>query len=110
MVVAYVLATDESLAAALLQRLGQADGIVAARFGEEARPGPRSFVLAPVRDCSPTRCAELVRDGFGVVVLAPVVREAERERYLDAGATAYLPMVVDFALLVRALRGPVLCC
>ncbi|HMO53883.1 MAG TPA: hypothetical protein PJ994_05215 [Tepidiformaceae bacterium] len=38
-------------------------------------------------------------------MLAPVIREFDRARYLEAGATAYIAMQIDTADLVAAIRG-----
>lgn len=72
-------------------------------------PTPRSgpacshVVVAPVSDCTPEACGKLADDGWRVVLLAPVPREAERRRYMASGATSYVPMTVRS----EELRGAV---
>ena len=70
------------------------------------------LVITTPTDCSPAFCAQLVRGGVTVVILAPVEREADRARYKGAGAE-YVPMLVDteplFAVLRRHQPAPAPC-
>ena len=63
-----------------------------------------NVVITLVTECSTDRCRELAAEGVRVIVLAPVPRDADRERYTAAGAF-YLPMTLDRTLLVSAIRG-----
>lgn len=63
------------------------------------------IVITTPNDCTAVECHLLAERGVLVIVLAPVIRDFDRQRYLDAGAKAYLPMLVDTAELVAALRG-----
>lgn len=104
MLVTYVSTADRKLAEALLQRFNELEGVSARRFDADSQPGSRHVVVTPVADCPEGRCSELTSRGFRVIVLTPVARATEQARYLNAGAIAYLPMVVDAAALVEALR------
>lgn len=61
------------------------------------------IVVTTPNDCSAVECHLLANRGVRVIVLAPVIREFDRQRYYDAGAEAYLPMLVDTADLVAAV-------
>lgn len=105
MVTVYVLATDTALVRALLQRLGDYEGITALRFDADAPPREGDIVVALANACPLERCMALVASGFRVVVLVAVARPAEGRAYLRAGATHYLPMTLDFSSLIDALRA-----
>jgi DNA-binding NarL/FixJ family response regulator len=99
-----VVASDEALRSALVNRLQAADLEPAPRGGTLDHVCSPGVVVATTSDCPSERCAELAASGVRVVVLAPVPRPGERERYLRAGAAAYLPMDVDGRELVRSVR------
>jgi DNA-binding NarL/FixJ family response regulator len=104
LVTVYVLTTYEDLAVALRQWLRQHDHMCVRRFVASSRPGHDDMVMASGRDCPPTFCSHLTDAGVRVIVLVPSPRTTEHEQYLRAGATAYLPMVLDFSSLIEALR------
>lgn len=93
--VVHVLARDPALRRALLAHLEVDEGLPVAEEGDPASVKPGDVVVAPTSDCPPERCAEFDSLGARVIVLAPLPGDAERERYLAAGAFAYMPMVVD---------------
>ena len=101
-----IVASNHHLHRALVARLSRYQGI---RIVAETREGmleiQRDAVVTPVKDCSPRHCAQLATAGLRVVILAPVPNAAEHERYLEAGAAAYLPMSFDLSELVEALLG-----
>ncbi|MGE0600877.1 MAG: hypothetical protein AB7J35_16840 [Dehalococcoidia bacterium] len=61
-------------------------------------------VLFTPSDCPPERAAEFSARGQRVVILAPVARADEADRYLRAGAD-YVVMSVDNAKLLNVLQG-----
>ena len=104
MLVTYVLTADRKLGEALIQRFNELEGVSARRFDSDVQPNSRRVVVAPVADCPRACCVELTSRGFRVIVLTPVARASEQAQYLEAGAIAYLPMMVDAAALVGTLR------
>lgn len=64
---------------------------------------PADIVIAPTSDCPPFDCAELVKGGARVIVLAPIPRESERVTYENAGVSAYIPMTVGTRELLKAI-------
>lgn len=64
---------------------------------------PGDILITTPSDCSAVECHYLSERGMRVIVLAPVVREFDRARYLEAGAVAYIPMLLDTADLVAAI-------
>ena len=106
----YVVASDRLLRRALLAKLRSAhlEGVVMPeRDGWLGAAESGDMVITPVADCPPERCTELARAGIRVIVLAPIPRDAERQQYLDAGASGYVPMTIDSNDLIAAIRGAV---
>ena len=64
---------------------------------------PADIVIAPTSDCPPLDCAQLVKSGARVIVLAPIPRESERVTYENAGVSAYIPMTVGTRELLKAI-------
>lgn len=64
---------------------------------------PGDVLITTPNDCSAVEAHYLTERGIRVIVLAPVVREFDRARYLEAGAVAYIPMLLDTADLVAAI-------
>jgi DNA-binding NarL/FixJ family response regulator len=61
-------------------------------------------VVTPVSDCPSERCVELAAEGTRVIILAAIPRESERDRYLEAGAAAYVAMTVGGDQLIGEIR------
>ena len=101
----HVVASDETLRSALVNRLQAAELVPPPRGDTLDHVYSSGVVVATTADCPSERCAELAAAGVRVVVLAPVPRQGERDRYLRAGAAAYLPMDVDGRELVRSVRN-----
>ena len=94
------------LARALLTRVtGAMNGISVSADGMFGSVGPGDVLVTTPTDCSAVECHLLAQQGTAVIVLAPVIREFDRARYLEAGATAYIAMQIDTADLVAAIRG-----
>ncbi|MGE3074602.1 MAG: hypothetical protein AB7N24_00620 [Dehalococcoidia bacterium] len=98
---------DEWLAGALTLWLAAAlpgrdvvRGVVRSLNGSVA---PRDIVLLTPSDCSPEELAELSSRGLQAIVLAPVHRADEADRYTRAGAD-YIVMSVDNAKLLTVLQ------
>jgi hypothetical protein len=103
--VVHILTADPVLRNALVARLREpGTGVAELRIEVGNHMGPLDVVVAPTTDCPPERCAELDARGANVVILAPIPRDDERERYLAAGARGYIPMNVDAAQLLRTIR------
>ncbi len=98
-----LLVRDPSVNAALASRIARAPGFLAQVRDAGFAPLPGSIILTTPSDCSPVYCAELVRDGVRVVLLAPVPRESDRAAYALAGGH-FIPMQVDTHELFAALR------
>lgn len=90
-----VLTRDAALKRALLAHLEADESLPIATESDPASVQPGDVVVAPGSECSPEACADLVARGARVIILAPLPGEIERQRYLAAGAFAYLPMVID---------------
>lgn len=114
-----VLTSDSALQKALTSRLERLQPVV---MGHDPGDPPASteIVVTTVSECEPERCGRLTSKGAMVIVLAAIPREGERERYLQSGAAAYVPMSVDSAELLaeiqrlapridRVLASPVAC-
>lgn len=61
-------------------------------------------IVSPAADLSVEDCVRLAGRGVHVIILAPLPRPSEEERYARAGAAGYLPMAVDTAPLVQAIE------
>ncbi len=93
-----VYAKSGPLRQALTGLIGEfAEVTPAADFVPAPKPGPTCspVVVAPVSDCPPETCGMLAGQGWHVVLLAPVPRKEERERYMASGAIGYVPMTVQ---------------
>lgn len=103
----HVVASDALLRRALLAKLRTAhlEGITLPDHdGRLTTLAPGDMVITPVADCPLERCSELARSGVRVIILAPIPRESERQQYLDAGASGYVPMTIDSNDLIAAIR------
>jgi len=90
---------------ALVARIARAPGFYVAQQPDSFTGlAPGDLVLTTTTDCSLQQCAEQTRGGVKVVLLAPVLREAERASYALAGGR-YIPMLVDTRQLFEALAG-----
>jgi DNA-binding NarL/FixJ family response regulator len=101
----HVVSSDSALRRALVARLGRSPDLSLPTTGwslDVQLPG--RIVVVPASECSPGACRDLVARGHSVIVLAAVLRDNDRERYLAAGAAAYVPMTVDSEQLLEALR------
>ena len=100
----HVIAASASLRNGLVAGLGDLPGIsphaAALASGDVS---PADIVIAPASDCPPPDCAELVKSGARVIVLAPIPRESERLRYENAGVSAYIAMTVGTQELLKAI-------
>lgn len=109
----YVVTGDSALKRALVGRIQRApDFHLPASDGSFDQLGAGDLVITTPADCSPAFCAQLVAGGVKVIILAPVVREADLARYRRVGAE-YIPMLVDteqlFEALSRFLPPPIAC-
>lgn len=93
--VVHVLARDPALRRALFAHLEVDESLPVSEESDPDAVKPGDVVVAPTSDCPPERCAEFVSRGARVIVLAPLPGDADRERYLAAGAFAYMPMMID---------------
>lgn len=97
---------DARLSRALTSRLEQ--GIPGTRIVRDASvedAGAGDIVVTTAADCAPVASAELAARGVGVIVLTPVLREAERAAYASADALAYLVMGIESTdLLIDAIK------
>ena len=74
----------------------------------EGRPpvsGGSAVVVGTVRGIPLDLCDEFVAEGQSVVVLGLVPRAKDETDYLAHGASAYMPLALDVAPLVRTLEG-----
>jgi len=101
----HIVSRDSALRRALLARLNRAPDPLLLTGGSSCDVLPESgIVVVPSPDCSMDACAQLVAQGCTVIILAAVLRDSERERYLKAGATAYVPMAIDSEQLLVEIR------
>lgn len=91
----HVLSSDPALRNALVSRLERSPGLTIASNGSSPATPPTEIVVVPASECEPERCERLTSKGAYVIVLAAIPRDSERDRYLKAGAVAYVPMAVD---------------
>lgn len=100
----FVVTGDRALKRALVGRMERAQEFhLPASDGSFDQLRVGDLVLTTPADCSPAFCAQLVAGGVKVIILAPVVREADRARYRRVGAE-YIPMLVDTGQLFEALN------
>ena len=79
-------------------------------FSEVTDGETPTITVTTVVDCPPAVCRELTGLGTRVIVLSAIPNAAEQAAYLEAGASAYLPMDADHEALRRAvLAAAVLC-
>ncbi len=100
----HIATADEALRRALQARIERSTNgtrIVADGSVESATKG--DVLIATPADCPDVECHLLTQRGVAVIILAPVVRQSERERYLRAGASSFIPMLVDSGELVHAI-------
>jgi hypothetical protein len=64
------------------------------------------LVIATVTGCSVRQCRNLVDRGARVILLAALPSDPERDDYMEAGASAYLPMGTNEERLRAAVFGP----
>jgi hypothetical protein len=93
---------DERLRAALGSSLARHEEIAVAQRDDGV--GPRAVVVV-AGESSPAACATLVATGAPVIVLTAIPRDAEERHYRAAGEYAYLPMMLDTAALLDAIRS-----
>lgn len=96
---------DSSLARVLSLWLADAlpGHLVVRGLTVDAAPG--DAVLVTPADCEPGEVAELVAHGSRAVVLTPVSRPTERERYAAAGASYVVMSIENNSALVSAVLG-----
>lgn len=99
----HILAAAPGLRAGLRAELGGLPGVALEEHDSAAQLSSGDIVIAPVSECSPHRCAELVASGACVIVLAALPTEAERQRYWTTGANAYVPMTPGSTELADAV-------
>lgn len=97
----FVYTLDDRLRRALLARLRTNECLEVSGGDELPDAGLFSVVLAPNVDLTPGECAELTGQGAKVILLAAVMREEERARYLASGASSYVAMNID----IQELQG-----
>ena len=98
-----VVVGDVQLSGALVGRISRAPGFrVVPKRPSMADLVRGDIVLTTPADCSLGQCTELSRRGVYVILLAAVMREAEREKYTLAGGR-YIPMLMDTGELFEAL-------
>lgn len=104
----HVITADGALRRALVSRLQNAPNLPVTVLQERPENGhyaPGEILLIPVSELPLERCEELARQGLRVIALAPMPRESDGVRYRDAGAAAYIPMSVDLAPLLGAVKS-----
>ena len=88
-----VAISDPALARVLINWLRDAlTGQVV--VGGEVRPHTGDVVLATPSDCDPVAAADYVTQGIQPIILTPIPRTDEMQRYARAGAR-YLAMSID---------------
>lgn len=98
-----VLAREPALRHALVARI-QSAGLTVAEATDAAELEEGDLVVAPAGECSVGECAWLAGRGVLPIILASFPGHAEHERYLHAGAGAYVAMLADGRPLVAAIR------
>ncbi|KAA0229431.1 hypothetical protein EDM76_11950 [bacterium] len=99
----HLLTSNTALQKALASRLERSQP--PALPGDGVEPSvPADIVVTTASECEPERCERLTARGARVIVLAAIPRDTERERYLRAGAVAYVPMDVDTGKLLAEIR------
>ncbi|WP_322795082.1 hypothetical protein [Tepidiforma sp.] len=103
----HVISHDPALRRAVVARLERA-----AQLGEHPEGGvdfdglgAGDIVITTPGDCPPETAHLAARAGAAVIILAPIPRPEEADRYRRAGVAAYLPMLIDGTDLVEAVRS-----
>jgi len=104
-VVVHVVTADAALQKALSARLERSPRVVLTNEDGKLDPFARTdIVVTPASDCDVERCVKLAAHGFMVIILAAIPRAFDEERYLRAGAAAYIPMAVDSEQLLAEIH------
>jgi hypothetical protein len=98
-----VVTENIALRRALLAHLESREGVTAEAAAPDDPFAPGDIVIAPPDGVPLDRAAAVTEAGAALIVLAPLPSDAEKRRYLGAGAYAYLPMLVDRAALLDAV-------
>jgi hypothetical protein len=104
MAILYASIHDKVLQNAVVALLGRIGDGSPVQSGELQEAGPGEIVVTSTSDCTLARCAALAAQGAKVILLASLPSVRQREAYLAAGASAYLPMVLDHAALAEAIK------
>ncbi len=101
----YIATDNAALRRGLMAQFGQQPSLF---FVPDSSPDglavPGDVLVSTPSDTPAERCAELAAEGLRVVILAPVPREREHQRYRLAGAAAYLPMSVEHGQLLSEVQ------
>lgn len=102
----HLAVSDGSLRRALVSRLVPilGSGLFAGVPPVQRTIHAGDVVVSPAADLAVDDCERLSARGVHVIILAPLPRPSEEERYARAGAANYLPMAVDTAPLVQAIE------
>jgi len=104
-VAVHVVTSDAALQRALIARLERSPGVVLTNEDERRDLfDPTEIVVTPASECEVERCAKLASNGLAVIILAAIPRPLEEERYLRAGAVAYIPMAIDSEQLLAEIH------
>ncbi len=103
-VAVHVVTSDAVLQRALTARLERSPRLVLTTEDGQLDPLNRdAIVVTPASECEVERCAKLAAHGLTVIILAAIPRPFEKERYLRAGAVAYIPMAIDSEQLLAEI-------
>ncbi len=103
-VAVHVVTSDAALQRALTARLERSPRLVLTTEDGDQDPINRAdIVVTPASECEVERCARLAAHGLTVIILAAIPRGFEKERYLRAGAAAYIPMAIDSEQLLAEI-------
>jgi hypothetical protein len=103
-VAVHVITSDAALQKALTARLERSPRLVLTNEDGQLDPVNRTgIVVTPASECEVERCAKLAAHGLTVIILAAIPRPFEQERYLRAGASAYIPMAIDSEQLLAEI-------
>ncbi|MFN0093957.1 MAG: hypothetical protein ACKVVT_04165 [Dehalococcoidia bacterium] len=98
-----VVTSNVALRRALVAHLEGVGHFVVVARDDTADLERGDIVIAPTDGISPEEAFAVVAVGASLIVLAPLPSDPERDRYLAAGAGAYLPMLVDGDALHNAV-------
>ncbi|HET7736981.1 MAG TPA: hypothetical protein VFK32_00250, partial [Tepidiformaceae bacterium] len=82
-----VMAASDALSGALRMRLAEARTI-APYLARDGQLACGDIAVVSALDYPPEACRQLVASGIRVLVLAPVPRESDRKKFVDAGVLA----------------------